>query len=207
MTPTTDEKLNVVERLIEEWRWARDGHTDQRQVYEVLKSIAKELGARRVGAPGVVEVELERRMAAVQASKTSLGYAVPAMVGLAQELVGRWQTVIHALRGMGEFDDKLNRQKAKTEYEAERAGNFENDLDEVRTKLALLGAALNRWRYAYRWWLSDSYDVGGEMRARFNWAAGEDVGMQDLDENDVAQIGHEFLRATGRSTIKGVVQK
>jgi len=177
MTPSTDEKLKVVERLIEEWRWARDGHADQRQVYEVLKSIAKELRARRVGAPGVVEVELERRMAAVQASKTSLGYAEPAMVGLAQELVGRWQTVIQALRLFGEDQGERRRE------------------------------ALDRWRYAFRWWQADSYDVGGEMRARFNWAAGEDVGMQDLDENEVAEIGHEFLRATGRSTIKGVVQK
>lgn len=190
MTPTIDEKLKVVERLIEEWRWARDGHADQRQVYEVLKSIAKELGARRAGAPSVAEFELERRMAAVRASKTSLGYAVPAMVGLAQELVGRWQTVVQALRS---FEERS-----------------QSD-DGVMGPTSVIGAtfdAVNRWRYAFRWWQSeDGAHVGSEAQARFNWAAGEDLGMEHFDDDVAAENEREFLRQTGRSTIKGVVQK
>jgi hypothetical protein len=39
-------------------------------------------------------------------------------------------------------DDELNREKAKTEYEAERAGNIENDLDDARAKAANMLAAL-----------------------------------------------------------------
>lgn len=180
MTPSTDEKLKVVEGLIERLRWARDVDPTafpERRDYEVLKSIASELRARREGVPGVAEVALERRMAAVRASRTDLGYGNGQLVGLAQELVGRWETVVQALQVFEEWVSSKETSRA----------------------------ALNRWRYAFRWWQADSLDVGGEMMARFNWAAGEDLGSRDLTDNEFAAIGHEFLRATGRNTVKGKV--
>lgn len=41
-----------------------------------------------------------------------------------------------------QLEEEMNRQKAKTEYEAERAGNFENDLDVAKAKVDDLRQAL-----------------------------------------------------------------
>jgi hypothetical protein len=58
-------------------------------------------------------------------------------------------------------------------------------------------ADLDRYRYAVQWASADAWDAGGEMRARFEWARGEDRGAH-LDNNRAAEIGQVFLKTTGR---------
>ena len=92
-----------------------------------------------------------------------------------------------------------------------RRSNIEsarNELQLAADEIARLTAerdrlreAIDRYRYAYRWWQSDAYDAGGEMRARFNWAAGEDL-TQNLTDNEIAMIGQQFLKTTGRRTFE-----
>lgn len=55
--------------------------------------------------------------------------AEPALLALASQSLDREAEIVR-------LEDELNRQKAKTEYEAERAGNFENDLDEAKAREA-----------------------------------------------------------------------
>ena len=92
---TTQEKLDFVERLLIDER--RDsGHRN-----EILKALASDLRGRLSGAPTVALVELERRMIAAKHSKTSNGYSGGAMVGLAEELIGRWPSVKQSLELFG----------------------------------------------------------------------------------------------------------
>jgi hypothetical protein len=63
--------------------------------------------------------------------------------------------------------------------------------------LRRLTADLDRYRYAVQWASADAWDAGGEMRARFEWARGEDRGAH-LDNNRAAEIGQAFLKTTGR---------
>ena len=71
---------------------------------------------------------------------------------------------------------------------------FKEAADLIRTQ----AAALDRYRYVYNWWASDSYDRGGEFNSRMNWARGEDI-HHDLTPNELAEIGQRFLIETGRT--------
>lgn len=92
---TTQEKLAEVERLIEEERRM----TGRRN--EVLRSIGADLRGRLEDAPTVTLVELERRMVGVVRSKRGGHYDDGNMIGLAQEVVGRWTSIRQALERFG----------------------------------------------------------------------------------------------------------
>jgi hypothetical protein len=68
---------------------------------------------------------------------------------------------------------------------------------EAAAALRRLTADLDRYRYAVQWASADAWDAGGEMRARFEWARGEDRDAH-LDNNRAAEIGQVFLKTTGR---------
>jgi hypothetical protein len=94
---TVEEKLAVVDAMIERRRLrcsrdARDEHT-----YAVLKAIALDLRARLPGRPSTAEDEIGRRVEAVAASQTALGYSNGALVGLAEQVVGHWPAVKQGL--------------------------------------------------------------------------------------------------------------
>jgi hypothetical protein len=71
---------------------------------------------------------------------------------------------------------------------------------EAAAALRRLTADLDRYRYAVQWASADAWDAGGEMRARFEWARGEDRGAH-LDNNRAAEIGQVFLKTTGRALL------
>lgn len=99
---TLQEKIDAVEAVIEDLRWARNADEGRlRRRHAALRAVAADLRARLAGAPTIVEVALEQRMRAVQRSKTMLGYGNGAMVGLAQELVARWPAVKQGLELLG----------------------------------------------------------------------------------------------------------
>lgn len=112
MNLSIDDKIFEVERLLEEFRWARGAPaTAEHKTWLVLRALASELRGRKAEAPSQAETQLERRRLAVIASKTRLGYANGPLVGLAQELLGRWETVLQGLRLLAE----VNRRTAEAE--------------------------------------------------------------------------------------------
>lgn len=91
------EKLGAVEQEIDRLR-RTGGDVDH---LRVLRAVAADIRGRLETAPSVALVELERRMAAVSRAKTRLGYENGALVGVAQELIGRWPVVKQALERFG----------------------------------------------------------------------------------------------------------
>lgn len=67
----------------------------------------------------------------------------------------------------------------------------------VADELERLAVQMNRYRYVVRWLQADSYDAGAEFRARVEWASGHDEGRGDLSDNDLAEIGQQFLAERG----------
>lgn len=100
---TTADKLEVVEKLIEDFRWGGrpDPESEEYRSYEVLKAIAADLRGRMETAPTIAEVELERRITRFRDSKTPLGYATGPTQALATEVVARWPVIRQALERFG----------------------------------------------------------------------------------------------------------
>lgn len=88
---TTHEKLNEVERLIEEERRM----TGRRN--ELMRAVAADLRARMDGEPSVALFELERCVAAMKREEGRIGFRLRA----AQELLARWAVVKQALERFG----------------------------------------------------------------------------------------------------------
>ena len=93
---STAEKLSTVESLIESFRRTSTTPADYDRFW-ILKSLAADLRGRIGGTPHIAMVELERRITSAMKSKTNLGYENGAMVGVGEELMGRWPTVKQAL--------------------------------------------------------------------------------------------------------------
>lgn len=92
---TTQEKLDEVERLIEEcWRL-----TKQRN--PCLNAIAEDLRGRLEGAPSVAVVELERRLDHLKQHPGAGPDRIKAVITVAEQLVCRWPTVKQALELFG----------------------------------------------------------------------------------------------------------
>ena len=95
------EKLGAVEALIETFRRTSTTPTDFDRLW-ILKSIAADLRGRIGGTPHIAMVELERRITGAMRSKTNLGYENGAMVGISEELIGRWAIVKQALEKLND---------------------------------------------------------------------------------------------------------
>lgn len=99
---TTAEKLAQIEGLIINHRWARaDPMVPENRTYEVLKTIAADLRGRLDSAPGEAEHALERRIVAIRMARSRRAPTNGALVGLAEELIGRWPVVRQALVRFG----------------------------------------------------------------------------------------------------------
>jgi len=91
------EQLLEVERLIEEFRWARSQEgTSEERTYRVLKAIARDLRGRLNGATSVASRALGSRLEAVRLARDPESRA-RALRGVGEELVGRWPAVRIAL--------------------------------------------------------------------------------------------------------------
>lgn len=104
---TLQEKLRVVERLIEDFRFKGrpETNTAEFRTYEILKSIAADIRGRGESAPGIAEIELERRIARFRQAKTADGYAIGPTQMLASEIVARWPTIKQALERYGALEE------------------------------------------------------------------------------------------------------
>jgi hypothetical protein len=95
---TVDEQAAHLEAVIGALRGGKRPATAS---IEVLKSIAKDLRAR-VNAPGhAVLLDLQRRIADAAASRTTLGWDVGALRGIAEQVIGHWPTIRQALERFG----------------------------------------------------------------------------------------------------------
>lgn len=96
---TIQEKLAVIEHLIEDFRWARsDPAVPEHSTYHTLKAIAADHRARLYGTPSAVEVLLERR---VRAAGLTGAPRHGALIGLAQDVLAHWPSVKQGLELLG----------------------------------------------------------------------------------------------------------
>lgn len=102
MIITTQQKLVTVERLIEDFRWARPEEQElENETYNVLKALAKDLRGRLDRTPSTTEHEIERRIVTVQ----KYGSRTDHLNALAHEVMKRWPTVKQALERFGSETD------------------------------------------------------------------------------------------------------
>ena len=102
MMISTQDKIAAVERLIDDLRWSRnDPAVPEHATYQALKEIARDLRGRLPEAPGKALLALQRRLADAAASKTVLGFEQRALMGIGEEVIGRWPTVRQALERFG----------------------------------------------------------------------------------------------------------
>ncbi len=97
---STQEKLDLIEQMIEELRKAAFAEDDYQRL-RIIRAVAADLRGRLDGTPSVALAELDRRIGFAQRSKTRHGYENGALVGIAEELIGRWATVKQALERFG----------------------------------------------------------------------------------------------------------
>ena len=91
-------QIDAVERLIEDLRWARGDPTAPEHVtYLAMKAVARDLRGRLEGKAGEARAAIGSRIADAVRSATVLGYRDSHMIGLAQEVIGRWPTIEFAL--------------------------------------------------------------------------------------------------------------
>jgi len=104
---TIEEKLSVVEFLIEQLRDSRhELGAPNRGRYLILKSVAADLRARIPGEPLAACFELDEAIRAADASKTvPLGYEIGKLRRIAEILIGRWPVVRQALE---KFEEDLS---------------------------------------------------------------------------------------------------
>jgi hypothetical protein len=92
------QKLQAVERLIEEFRWARDDYSvPENRTYFVLKAIADDLRGRLPGAPGEALRGLEEIINAAKQTKIRNGYEIGHLRRIAEYVIGCWPTLRQAL--------------------------------------------------------------------------------------------------------------
>jgi hypothetical protein len=103
MTITLHEKITAVEMLLDHFRGPG---TDNHLMHEVLKAIAKDLRGRLNGAPSVTELELGRRINAVEASKAQkAGNLNQRLAALGQETISRWPVISQSLARFGALEE------------------------------------------------------------------------------------------------------
>ena len=96
--PGDQEMLFEVERLIEDFRWARN-QTDaiEHRTYLVLKALADDIRGRQPLTVGSTAHRLQERIDNAAQSKSALGYGTGHLIGIGQEVIGCWSTLRQAL--------------------------------------------------------------------------------------------------------------
>lgn len=110
-TFTTDEKIEFVEKLIEVSRAAcRAAGQDSEAFHKLslLKAIALDLRALKLGAPSEALTTVEMRINSVARSKTALGYSSQSLIGLANDVVARWPVLKISLELFGKVAEDTN---------------------------------------------------------------------------------------------------
>lgn len=102
-----DDKLAAVERLIEDFRWARkDPAVPEHATYLALKAIATDLRAPKVEAKGRALQSLGFQVDAARAFKARIGYVeVGHMQAMAEALMAHWPAVKKALSREAENEE------------------------------------------------------------------------------------------------------
>ncbi len=112
---TIEEQLGALDRLIEDFRWARSTANPEDQVekltFRALKTIERDLRGRQGWQVTKSMTELQTRMDRVQRSRGEqpLGYEQTALISLAQEVVSKWSSIRQALVDFA-------KQRAREEY-------------------------------------------------------------------------------------------
>ena len=107
--------------------------------------------------------DLATKILRASANPLEMQYAMGQLVPL-YEMIAETEAEVNFL------EDDINRQKAKTEYEAERAGNIENDLDVAAAKLLTATDALRNAIAAWPQFDTEGDEVnGGDL---VEWFAG-----------------------------------
>lgn len=102
MTFTTEEKLAVVEQLIETLRPFRSQPgTVENEARDLLKVLARDLRAAAAGAGPTAMASLEHRVESAKRQKARIGYyEIGTLQGIGEEVIGRWPVLRRALSGM-----------------------------------------------------------------------------------------------------------
>lgn len=96
---TDTERIVVIERLIQDFRWARnDDKVPEHQTYVVLKEIALELRSRSPNVVGAAQTVLADRIDRALASRTPIGLDRGLLTALAQEVIRFRSTILQALK-------------------------------------------------------------------------------------------------------------
>lgn len=98
---SNQEKLTEVEAIIEAMR-QMPGSAETQERICILGAIASDFRARLDAAPTIALTQIERRITSAMRHKTALGYENGTMVGIAEEVIGRWAVVKQALEKFGE---------------------------------------------------------------------------------------------------------
>jgi hypothetical protein len=109
---TLQEKIEVIELLIEEYEEMPFRSDLLPRQLSVLKAVAKDLRARLDGAPSVTETELGRRINAVQMAKEfKAGNLKQRLMALGQETLVRWPVISQALERFADEPEVANMEK------------------------------------------------------------------------------------------------
>lgn len=109
---TIQEKLDEVEALIDDFRWARHNPgVPEFQTFQALKSIAGDLRGRLEGAPQVAEADLSRIITGIARNGTTS----ERLSNLGHQVLARWPVIKQALEELGSRDALLEAARAVLE--------------------------------------------------------------------------------------------
>jgi len=95
---TKQEKIEVVEHFITQWRPARSSSIEgERDTYLILKAIAADLRADAPGRASDTALKIEKEIANAERRKTPSGYEPGSLRAVAELVIGRWKTIRAAL--------------------------------------------------------------------------------------------------------------
>lgn len=95
---TEQEKLEVIEHFITQWRPARSSTIEgERDTYLILKAIASDLRSRKPTAPSRARDRLGRAITAAKDLKTDTGYRARDMRLIAETAISEWPVIKAAL--------------------------------------------------------------------------------------------------------------
>lgn len=94
---TEQEKLEVIEYFIEQWRVARSSAGGDRAIYLILKAIGSDIRARLPVAPSRARDRIERVIMNAKDRKGPSGYVVSDLRKIAETTISEWPVIRAAL--------------------------------------------------------------------------------------------------------------